>query len=49
VLLSLTPKQHLELLARLAFLFRHKEFISLLRQRAKLETIVEWIGCHLPK
>ena len=49
VLLSLTPKQHLELLARLAFLFRHKEFITLLRQRAKLETIVEWIGCHLPK
>jgi mannitol/fructose-specific phosphotransferase system IIA component (Ntr-type) len=49
VLLSLTPKQHLELLARLAFLFRHKEFISLLRQRPNPETIVEWIRIHLPK
>jgi PTS system nitrogen regulatory IIA component len=43
LLLSLTPKQHLELLARLAFLFRQKEFIGLLRQRTKPETIVEWI------
>ena len=34
VLLSLTPKQHLELLARLAFLFRQKEFVMLLRQRS---------------
>jgi nitrogen PTS system EIIA component len=49
VLLSLTPKQHLELLARLAFLFRQKEFIMLLRQRSDPETIVEWIRIHLPK
>src|SRR5271166_6138193 len=49
VLLSLTPKQHLELLARLAFLFRQKEFITLLRQRSNPETIVEWIRIHLPK
>jgi nitrogen PTS system EIIA component len=49
VLLSLTPKQHLELLARLAFLFRHQEFITLLRQRRKPETILEWIVSHLPK
>ena len=49
VLLSLTPKQHLELLARLAFLFRQQEFIALLRQRSQAETIVEWIGDHLPK
>jgi nitrogen PTS system EIIA component len=49
VLLSLTPKQHLELLARLAFLFRHQEFITLLRQRTRPETIVEWIVSHLPK
>ena len=49
VLLSVTPKQHLELLARLAFLFRHQEFIALLRQRSEPKTIVEWIGNHLPK
>jgi PTS system nitrogen regulatory IIA component len=49
VLLSLTPKQHLELLARLAFLFRHQEFITLLRERAKAEKIMEWICGHLPK
>lgn len=49
VLLSLTPKQHLELLARLAFLFRHQEFITLLRERAAAEKIVEWICSHLPK
>ena len=49
VLLSVTPKQHLELLARLAFLFRHQEFIALLRQRSEPETIVEWIGNRLPK
>ena len=49
VLLSVTPKQHLELLARLAFFFRQPEFIALLRQRSEPETIVEWIGNHLPK
>lgn len=49
ILLSLTPKQHLELLARLAFLFRHQEFIALLRERAKADEIVGWIGHHLPK
>jgi nitrogen PTS system EIIA component len=49
VLLSVAPKQHLELLARLAFLFRHQEFIALLRRRSEPETIVEWIGNHLPK
>jgi ferredoxin len=49
VLLSVAPKQHLELLARLAFLFRHREFITLLSQRPKPETIVEWICSHLPK
>jgi nitrogen PTS system EIIA component len=49
VLLSVTPKQHLELLARLAFLLRHQEFIALLRQRSEPKTIVEWIGNHLPK
>ncbi|MDD5350201.1 MAG: PTS sugar transporter subunit IIA [Chthoniobacteraceae bacterium] len=48
-LLSLTPKQHLELLARLAFLFRKEEFITLLRERAPAPKIVEWIGAHLPK
>jgi len=49
VLLCLTPKQHLELLARLAFLLRHQEFITLLRERRKPETIMEWIVSHLPK
>jgi nitrogen PTS system EIIA component len=43
VLLSLTPKQHLELLARLAFVFRQADFVKLLRERAKAETICEWI------
>jgi PTS system nitrogen regulatory IIA component len=49
VLLSLTPKQHLELLARLAFFFRQPEFIALLRERPNAERIVKWIGNHLPK
>ena len=49
VLLSLTPKQHLELLARLAFFFRQSEFITLLRERPNAERIVKWIGNHLPK
>ena len=43
LLLSLTPKQHLELLARLTFLFRKPEFVKLLRDRAKPEIILEWI------
>ncbi|MEI8234730.1 MAG: PTS sugar transporter subunit IIA [Verrucomicrobiota bacterium] len=43
LLLSLTPKQHLELLARLAFLFRQPEFVQLLRERAQAEAICEWI------
>jgi len=48
-LLSLTPRQHLELLARLAFLFRKEEFITMLRERAAAPDIVGWIGNHLPK
>lgn len=43
LLLSLTPKQHLELLARLAFLFRQPELVKLLRERATAEVICEWI------
>ena len=43
LLLSLSPRQHLDLLARLAFLFRQAEFVNLLRDRAKPETILEWI------
>jgi PTS system nitrogen regulatory IIA component len=43
LLLSLSPKQHLDLLARLAFLFRQSEFVDLLRNRAKPEIILEWI------
>lgn len=43
LLLSLTPRQHLELLARLAALFRRPEFVRLLRDRAKPETICQWI------
>ena len=49
LLLSLTPKQHLELLARLAFLFRKPEFVKLLRARAKPEAIIEWIERAAPK
>jgi PTS system nitrogen regulatory IIA component len=49
VLLSLTPKQHLELLARLAFFFRQPQFITLLRERPNAERIIKWIGDHLPK
>jgi len=48
LLLSLTPKQHLELLARLAFLFRQPEFVALLSQREKPETIVAWIQRAVP-
>ena len=43
LLLSLSPKQHLDLLARLAFLFRKAEFVELLRNREKPTTIIEWI------
>jgi nitrogen PTS system EIIA component len=49
LLLSLAPKQHLELLARLTFLFRQPEFVKLLQERAKPETILEWIQLVLPK
>ena len=48
LLLSLSPKQHLDLLARLAFLFRQSEFVDLLRDRAKPETILEWILRAVP-
>ena len=43
LLLSHSPKQHLDLLARLAFLFRKTEFVELLRNREKPTTIIEWI------
>ena len=43
LLLSLSPRQHLDLLARLAFLFRGAEFVALLRNREKPDTILEWI------
>jgi len=49
LLLSLAPKQHLELLARLTFLFRQPEFVDLLRERAKPETILKWIRDAVPK
>jgi PTS system nitrogen regulatory IIA component len=49
LLLSTTPRQHLELLARLAFLFRKPEFVELLRERAKPETICGWIAQAAPK
>ena len=48
LLLSLTPKQHLELLARLAFLFRQPEFVKLLKERAKPAAILEWIQRATP-
>jgi PTS system nitrogen regulatory IIA component len=48
LLLSLTPKQHLELLARLAFLFRRPDFVALLWKRAKPEIILEWIQRAAP-
>jgi PTS system nitrogen regulatory IIA component len=48
LLLSLAPKQHLELLARLTFLFRQPQFVDLLRQRAKPETILKWIQQAVP-
>jgi PTS system nitrogen regulatory IIA component len=49
VLLSLTPKQHLELLARLAFIFRQPDFVKLLRERANAEAICDWIQRALAK
>lgn len=48
VLLSLTPKQHLELLARLSFVFRQPAFVQLLRERARAETICDWIQRLVP-
>jgi PTS system nitrogen regulatory IIA component len=44
LLLTHTPKQHLELLARLAFLFRRPDFVRLLRDRAKSASIIEFIN-----
>jgi PTS system nitrogen regulatory IIA component len=49
LLLSLAPKQHLELLARLAFLFRQRAFVKLLRGRAQPEVIRSWIRDALPR
>lgn len=49
LLLSVSPKQHLELLARLTFLFHRPEFVKLLRERGKPETILEWIQLVMPK
>jgi len=49
LLLSLAPRQHLELLARLTFLFRHPAFVDLLRERAKPETILKWVQKAVPK
>ena len=43
LLLTLAPKQHLELLARLTFLFRQTAFVTLLRQRAAPKAILQWI------
>lgn len=43
LLLTVAPKQHLELLARLTFLFRQPAFVAMLRQRANPETILQWI------
>ena len=48
LLLTQAPKQHLELLARLTFLFRQPAFVDLLRQRAKPETILGWIQQVVP-
>jgi len=48
LLLSLSPRQHLDLLARLAFLFRQAEFVNLLRDRAKPSAILEWIQHAAP-
>jgi len=48
LLLSLTPRQHLELLARLAFLFRKPDFVKLLRERARPDTILDWIEREAP-
>ena len=43
LLLTVAPKQHLELLARLTFLFRQPEFVAMLSRRANPETILQWI------
>ena len=48
LLLSLTPRQHLELLARLAFLFRQPEFVALLAGREKPDRILEWVQRAAP-
>lgn len=43
LLLTVAPKQHLELLARLTFLFRQPAFVAMLMRRANPETILRWI------
>jgi len=43
LLLTVAPKQHLELLARLTFLFRQPAFVAMLKQRASPENILQWI------
>lgn len=43
LLLTVAPKQHLELLARLAFLFRQPAFVAMLKRRANPENILQWI------
>ena len=48
LLLTQAPKQHLELLARLTFLFRQPVFVDLLGQRAKPSTILEFIQRAVP-
>ena len=48
LLLSLSPRQHLDLLARLAFLFRKAEFVELLRNRERPAAIIEWIAQTAP-
>jgi nitrogen PTS system EIIA component len=48
LLLTQTPKQHLELLARLTFLFRQPMFVGLLRERAKPQRILEYIQGAVP-
>lgn len=44
LLLTLTPKQHLELLARLAFLFRLQDFVRLLYERADRSKIIQFVN-----
>ena len=43
ILLSTTPKRHLEMLSKLSFLCQQDEFISLLEQKADSETLLAYI------